>query len=72
MIDTTYTEDIQGNCDVCLGSDCGPSGVRVTGTPVAIGQRCVEQLAKALPKAKRETFRSGPVDKRALRAAAAA
>lgn len=52
MIETTYTADIQGNCDACLTSDCGPAGVRVEGTPVAIGQRCVEQLAKALPKRK--------------------
>lgn len=51
-IETEFTEDIRGNCDICLTSDCGPAGVRVTGTPVAVGKRCAERLAAALPKAK--------------------
>lgn len=51
-----FTDDIKGNCDICLGSACGPEGVRVTGTPVAVGKKCVQALAAALPKprAKRE------------------
>lgn len=49
MIKVVSTPDIQGNCDVCLTSECGPEGVRVEGTPVAVGRRCVERLTKALP-----------------------
>lgn len=49
-METEFTDDIRGNCDICLTSDCGPSGVRVTGTPVAVGLRCVQRLAAALPR----------------------
>ena len=45
-----YTTDIQGTCDICLSGDCGPEGVRVIGTPVAVGKKCVAALASALPK----------------------
>ena len=48
-METEFTDDIQGNCDICLGSTCGPAGVRVTGTPVAVGKKCVQALAAALP-----------------------
>ena len=53
---TEFTSDIQGTCDICVSSACGPDGVRVIGTPVAVGKKCVAALASALPKprAKRE------------------
>ena len=47
-----FTTDIQGTCDICLAGDCGPEGVRVVGTPVAVGKKCVVALAAALPTSK--------------------
>lgn len=49
---TEYTDDIKGACDICLGTDCGPEGVRVVGTPAAVGKKCVLALASALKRRK--------------------
>lgn len=54
-METEFTKHMSGTCDVCLGTDCGPEGVRVTGTPVAVGKKCVAALASALPKKSRKT-----------------
>lgn len=48
MIETQPTDHI-GVCDICLTADCGPAGVRVEGTPIAVGRTCVERLVAAVP-----------------------
>lgn len=69
MIATEYAEDMRGTCDICLTSDCGPSGVRVIGTPVAVGRRCAERLAAALPVAAEASDEPRPRRVRRLAAA---
>lgn len=51
LIEAAFNErPMHGGCEVCLRVDCGREGYVSFGrVPVAIGRRCAEKIAGALP-----------------------